>query len=192
MTETQAHENQAAEPATLSGAQLLRAMEALLFVACEPLTAAALGKLLDVSEAAAREAAEQLAAEYAERGFCLRRVAGGYQFVTPEVYAPLVEKLYRPKYQQLSAAAMETLAIIAYKQPITRAEVSAIRAVDCDGVINTLLEKQLIREVGRVSSAGRAIIYGTGESFLTFFGINSLSDLPPLRAEQQEAGEFVL
>ena len=109
-----------------------------------------------------------------------KNLAGGFQFVTPEPFAPLVERLYRPKYQQLSNAALEALAIIAYKQPITRAEVSAVRQVDSDSVINTLLEKKLIREVGRVNAAGRPILYGTGEEFLSFFGIDTLNDLPPM------------
>ena len=101
-----------------------------------------------------------------------------------------MERLYRPKYQQLSSAALEALAVIAYKQPITRAEVAAVRQVDSDSVINTLLEKKLIREVGRVNTAGRAILYGTGEEFLSFFGIDSLDDLPRLQEEEQ--GEFNL
>lgn len=156
------------------------ALEALLFVACEPLTAAQLAKLLTAEESMVREAAAKLTAAYAGHGFCLQRVAGGWQFVTPEEYAPLVEKLYRPKYQQLSHAAMETLSIIAYKQPITRAEISDIRQVDSDSVVSTLLEKKLIVEVGRLSGAGHAILYGTGPDFLAFFGLDSLKDLPQL------------
>lgn len=182
-----------APPPALDGAELSHALEALLFVACEPLSAADLGKLLDVTPEAVSAAAAELQSVYAERGFTLRQIAGGYQFVTPEAYSSLVEKLYRPKYQQLSAAAMEALAIIAYKQPLTRSEISAIRQVDSDAVISTLLEKRLIREVGRVSGAGRAILYGTGEDFLSFFGINSLADLPELKEDQElNEGEFTL
>ena len=193
MTETlvsERAETQTVSP--LTGDALRHALEALLFVACEPLTAAALAKVLEVPEAAVEEAAEALSLEYTERGIVLRKVAGGYQFVTPDSYAPLVEKLYRPKFQQLSTAAMETLAIIAYKQPITRAEVSAIRQVESDSPINTLLEKRLICEVGRVNSAGRAILYGTGEEFLRFFGLNSLADLPDLGADGTGKEAFVL
>lgn len=179
-------------PPPMSGPSLLHAMEALLFVACEPLTAQELANLLEIRPETAREAAEQLCEEYGERGLTLRRVAGGYQFVTPEAYAYLVERLYRPKYQQLSAAALEALAIVAYKQPITRAEVAAVRQVDSDSVINTLLERKLIREVGRVNSAGRAILYGTGEDFLTFFGLNSLSDLPRLEENKAPAAEDIV
>ena len=178
------------EPVALTGDALLRALEALLFVACEPLTVQDLAKYTEADDEQVGEALKELTERYADRGFTLRRIAGGYQFVTPEQFAFLVERLYRPKYQQLSSAALEALAIIAYKQPITRAEVAAVRQVDSDSVINTLLEKKLIREVGRVNTAGRAILYGTGEEFLSFFGIDSLDDLPRLQEEEQ--GEFNL
>ncbi|MBQ1343966.1 MAG: SMC-Scp complex subunit ScpB [Firmicutes bacterium] len=178
------------EPVALTGDALLRALEALLFVACEPLTVQDLAKYTEADDEQVGEALKELTERYADRGFTLRRIAGGYQFVTPEQFAFLVERLYRPKYQQLSSAALEALAVIAYKQPITRAEVAAVRQVDSDSVINTLLEKKLIREVGRVNTAGRAILYGTGEEFLSFFGIDSLDDLPRLQEEEQ--GEFNL
>jgi len=170
---------------------LQRALEAVLFVAVEPLSVKELSRILDADEKTVRETAEALVAVYADRGFVLRRVAGGYQFVTPEAYMPYVEKLYRPKVQQLSNAAMETLAIVAYKQPITRAEISAIRQVDSDGTINRLLEKKLIKEVGRVNNAGRAVLYGTGDEFLTFFGLNSLKDLPDME-QKEEQEHFIL
>jgi len=170
----------AASPDPLRGDDLPRAVEALLFVACEPLTVQEMARITEASGEQVEEALARLERDYAGRGFNLRRIAGGFQFVTPEPFAPLVERLYRPKYQQLSNAALEALAIIAYKQPITRAEVSAVRQVDSDSVINTLLEKKLIREVGRVNAAGRPILYGTGEEFLSFFGIDTLNDLPPM------------
>ena len=125
------------------------------------------------------------AAEYLERGFHLRAIAGGWQFMTDEDYAPVIERLYRPKFHQLSLPAMETLAIIAYRQPITRAEISEIRQVDADSVISTLLDKRLICEVGRLDIPGRPILYGTSEQFLNFFGINSLNDLPPLEVNEE-------
>ena len=175
--------------ASLTDEELQSALEALLFVACEPLSVKDLSKLVEAAPSRVEAALDELTEIYAQRGLTLRRIAGGYQFVTPERFAFLVERLYRPKYQQLSAAALEALAIIAYKQPITRAEVAAVRQVDSDSVINTLLEKKLIREVGRVNAAGRPILYGTGEEFLSFFGIDSLSDLPQLQ-EDTEQGEF--
>lgn len=201
MTETPAYNEQpenanltppedAAAP--LAGVDLQCAVEALLFVAVESLSVKELAKLLQAEEAAVEQACQELLVSYEKRGVVLRKVAGGYQMVTPEAYMPFVERLYRPKVQQLSNAAMETLAIIAYKQPVTRAEVSAIRQVDSDGTINTLLEKHLIREVGRVSNAGRAILYGTGQEFLSFFGLNSLKDLPDFPAAQENEDDFVL
>ncbi|MBR0375862.1 MAG: SMC-Scp complex subunit ScpB [Firmicutes bacterium] len=196
LPEAEQREAAAKEPAiqegsvTLTGDALLRALEALLFVACEPLTLADLVKYTEAEKEQVEAALKELTERYADRGMTLRRIAGGYQFVTPEQFAFLVERLYRPKYQQLSSAALEALAVIAYKQPITRAEVAAVRQVDSDSVINTLLEKKLIREVGRVNTAGRAILYGTGEEFLSFFGIDSLDDLPRLQEEEQ--GDFNL
>lgn len=170
-------------------AQLKRILECLLFVACEPLTIKQLRDICEVDGDQLRTCLAELAEDYRQRGMQLRQVAGGWQFFTDSEYASYIEKLYKPKAQQLSNAAMETLAIIAYKQPITRAEVSAIRHVESDGVISTLLEKRLIKETGRRSGIGRAILYGTTEQFLAFFGINSLADLPkidPQEFEQQK------
>ncbi len=167
-----------------------RGIEALLFVAAEPLSSEQLAAILEVRPKQAEAAAEALQQDYEDRGIVLRRVAGGWQLATAPQFLPYVEKLYRPKYQQLSSAAMETLAIIAYKQPITRAEVSEIRQVDSDGVITTLLEKKLVTEVGRLAAPGRAILYGTSAEFLSFFGINSLKDLPELKQDASETPEI--
>ncbi len=155
-------------------------LECLFFVASEPLSIKQLADLSEYSEAEVQQAVQELAADYQDRGFQLRQIAGGWQFMTGENYAPLIERLYRPKFHQLSLPAMETLAIIAYRQPITRAEISEIRQVDADSVIATLLDKRLICEVGRLDVPGRPILYGTSEQFLNFFGINSLEDLPPM------------
>jgi len=170
----------------LESEQLKRIIECLLFVACEPLTMKQLREICEVDSDQLRTSIEELAAEYQPRGFHLQPVAGGWQFFTDSEYAAYIEKLYKPKMQQLSNAAMETLAIIAYKQPITRAEVSAIRHVESDGVISTLLDKRLIKETGRRSGIGRAILYGTTEQFLAFFGINSLADLPKINPQGSE------
>jgi len=166
--------------------QTCRALEALLFVATEPLNKKTLSQILSITPAQVDEAMIVLEQQYQGRGLILRMVAGGWQLVTAPEFSSLVQKLYRPKFQQLSAAAMETLAIIAYRQPITRAEISQIRHVDCDGVVGTLLEKGLICEKGRLEGAGRAILYGTSPDFLEFFGINSLSELPPLDIEEDD------
>lgn len=169
------------------GLELKKILECLFFVASEPLDIKQLVELSGYPCDAVRQAISGLAAEYQDRGFRLKQIAGGWQFFTEAEFSPLIEKLYRPKFQQLSLPAMETLAIIAYRQPITRAEVSEIRQVDADSVIATLLDKKLIREVGRLDLPGRPILYGTSEQFLSFFGINSLADLPELPGVEVEA-----
>ena len=159
--------------------ELKRVLECLLFVASDPLSEKRLAEISGADMHQVRQLMEELEQEYFDRGFQLRQIAWGWQLTTQAAYAPYIEKLYRPKIQQLSRAAMETLAIIAYKQPITRAEVSAIRGVEADGVVSTLLDKRLIKDVGRRLGPGRPLLYGTTDEFLAFFGINSLEDLPP-------------
>jgi segregation and condensation protein B len=158
--------------------ELKRVLEALFFVASEPLPPEKLQEITNADNDALLLAASELIEEYSGKGFQLRMLAGGYQFFTPGEYAPYIEKLYRPKAQQLSRAAMETLAIIAYKQPITRGEIAAIRQVAVDGIVTNLLEKNLIKEVGRRLTLGRPVLYGTTQEFLMFFGLNDLSELP--------------
>lgn len=160
-------------------AQLKRLLEALFLVASEPLSQSRLKEICQVEEGL-EEALEELEAEYAAKGFVLRKIAGGWQFFSVPEFLPYVERLYRPKMQKLSKAGLETLAIIAYKQPITRLEMESIRQVNVDGVVNTLLEKNLIKEVGRRDSPGRPILYGTSREFLSFFGLDSLEQLPSL------------
>ena len=167
--------------------ELKQSIECLLFVTCEPLNVNKLAELTTCSKADVRIALTELAAEYSDRGFSLRNLAGGWQFTTNARFADIIEKLYRPKLQQLSAASMETLAIVAYKQPITRAEVSAIRQVEADGVMANLLDKRLIKEVGRRAGAGRAILYGTTDEFLSFFGLATLDELPQLTDESNNS-----
>ena len=158
--------------------ELKRVLEALFFVASEPLPLEKLQEITNAGNDALLLAASELIEEYSGKGFQLRTLAGGYQLFTPAEYAPYIEKLYRPKAQQLSRAAMETLAIIAYKQPITRGEIAAIRQVAVDGIVTNLLEKNLIKEVGRRIALGRPVLYGTTQEFLMFFGLNDLSELP--------------
>ena len=169
----------------LKGLKLKNILECLFFVASEPLSTKQLATICEYPEQEIEDTIKGLAAEYLERGFHLRAIAGGWQFMTDEDYAPVIERLYRPKFHQLSLPAMETLAIIAYRQPITRADISEIRQVDADSVISTLLDKRLICEVGRLDIPGRPILYGTSEQFLNFFGINSLNDLPPLEVNEE-------
>ena len=156
-------------------------IESLLFVSEEPVSLQQLKTVLEVEEiTAVREALAELSAEYDQRGgaFELREVAGGYQLRTRSEYSEWVKKLLKPSPTRLSRAALETLAIIAYKQPIIRADVEHIRGVDCGGVLRMLLEKKLIRVLGRKDIPGRPMIYGTTRQFLEVFNLKDLRDLP--------------
>jgi len=159
-------------------------VEALLFVAEEPLPLAKLQEVLADDDPAATEATIRelaLSLEQAGRGLMVQEVAGGFRLATrPEAHG-WIQRLQEIKPTRLSRAALETLAIIAYKQPITRAEIEAIRGVAADGVIRTLLERGLIRLLGRKAEAGRPILYGTSSTFLEHFGFKGLGDLPSLR-----------
>lgn len=166
-------------------------LEALLFVAYEPVSAKRLAEISGVDRKLVLELLRELAAEYAGRGFRLVEIAGGWQFLTPEEYAPYIEKLYNPRTQQLSKAALETLAIVAYRQPVTRLEIDNIRQVKSDAVLNKLMEKSLVKEVGRREGPGRPILYGTTREFLASFGLVSLSELPPLN-DDDTTGEVSL
>ncbi len=166
-------------------------LEALLFASGTPLTLDAMAKTLYTNTAEVISLLETLQNAYMEssRGLMLRQVAGGWQMVTKPEAAKILERLRAGQEVKLSKAAMETLAIIAFKQPVTRSEMEAIRGVKVDGVLNTLLELGLTGEVGRKDVVGRPILYGTTEKFLTTFGLNSLEDLPALPEDLLEAGE---
>ncbi len=156
-------------------------IECLLFVSREPLTVETLARILELPENKVRSLAEELITEYdrKQRGIEIRLVANGYQMYTRPEFAPYIERLYQPQQSSgLSKAALETLAIIAYKQPVTRAEVEAIRGVRIDSVLGTLVEKNLVRELGRKEGPGRPILFGTTPGFLRYFGLRDLSELP--------------
>jgi len=156
-------------------------IESLLFVAEEPLTVDRLKTILAQAETAdIRLAAAELAAEYEQRGggFYLDEVAGGYQIRTRPDYTEWIKKLIQPKPLRLSKPALETLVIIAYKQPIIRSDVEHVRGVDCGGVLRVLLERKLVRVLGRKELAGRPLIYATTKRFLEVFDLKSLKDLP--------------
>jgi segregation and condensation protein B len=160
------------------------AIEAVLFVAEEPVPLARLQEILGDADPAATEASVRALAldlEGPTRGLMVQEVAGGFRLATRAEAAPWIQKLQQVKPAKLSRAALETLAIIAYKQPITRAEVEAIRGVAVDGVMRTLLERGLVRMLGRKAEAGRPILYGTSAEFLEHFGFKDLGDLPTLR-----------
>ncbi len=169
-------------------------IEALLFVADEPLSVERLRQTVGPVEGAEIHAAlSQLQAEIEERrgGFALVEVAGGFQFRTRPEYGPWVKRLLDPRPVRLSKAALETLAIIAYKQPIIRAEIEHLRGVDCGGVLRQLLERKLIRVLGRREIPGRPLIYATTKRFLEVFDLKDLNDLPTPR-EIEELGRPTL
>jgi segregation and condensation protein B len=156
-------------------------LEALLFVASEPLPLRRLAEIVGAEPAEAREALGRLAQAYAgrSRGVHLVEIAGGYRLLTNPEYADAVAALKaRKEKDRLSAAALETLAIIAYKQPVSRAEIERIRGVGAGPVLRHLMELDLVRVAGREEELGRALLYGTTQSFLDRFGLKSPKDLP--------------
>lgn len=158
-------------------------LEALLFAAGRPVSvselAAAVGLSIEDAELALAELGRQLAE--GRRGLVLREVAGGLQLFTRPEFAPYIRRLLQPPERpRLSQAALETLAIIAYRQPITRLEIEAVRGVRVDQVLFTLEERGLITAVGRKEGPGRPVLFGTTPAFLRSLGLKSLSDLPPL------------
>ena len=158
-------------------------IEAILFVAGEAVSIKDLARALQTGEKEIRRAVSVLRDEYdyEQRGFLMKRFGDNIQLATRPLYAGDVVRLLQPVQQQsLSQAAMETLAVVAYKQPVTRAEVEQIRGVKCDYSLQSLINKGLIQEVGRKETIGRPILFGTTDEFLSRFGIESLEDLPPL------------
>src|SRR5713101_8825027 len=160
-----------------------RAIEAILMVADEPLEPHLLAQLLEVSPARVEELCAELVRAYEadDRGFVLVRVAGGYRFQSHPDLAPYVERVVlEGQSSRLSAAALETLAIVAYKQPISRAQVSSIRGVNVEGVVRTLQQRGYITEVSRDAGPGQAVLYGTTSQFLEKLGLDSTDQLPSL------------
>jgi segregation and condensation protein B len=160
-----------------------KAIEAILMVAQEPVDPHLLAQLLEVSPDRVSEMCDELQAAYArdDRGFVLVKVAGGYRFQSHGDMAPYVERfVLEGQSARLSSAALETLAIVAYKQPISRAQVAAIRGVNVDGVMRTLQQRGYIDEVGRDPGPGQATLFGTTTEFLERLGLNSLQDLPAI------------
>jgi len=161
-------------------------VEAMIFVSDEPLTEQSMFKALEsdvVEKNQLREALDAIRAAWnddASCGIMLMEVAGGYQFRTKEDIAEWAKRLFAAKPVRLSQPSLETLAIIAYRQPITRSEIEQIRGVDCGGVLKTLLERKLIKVVGKRDEPGQPLIYGTAKEFLETFNMKSLKDLPAL------------
>jgi len=162
---------------------LVAALEAVLFVAAVPLSEERLAEILEVQPPLLEAALVQLQDRLdATRALELRKVAGGWQLVTRPEHAGVVARLAAVRRVNLSGPALEVLAVVAYRQPVTRVEIEAIRGVNSERSIRTLLEYGLIVEVGRKEAPGRPILYGTSERFLETFGLDDLSDLPPLAA----------
>ena len=158
-------------------------LEALLFVSDEPVSAEDLAEILEIDVESIETDLEELAAEYEQqqRGFQLREIAGGWRLYSNPLHHELVEQYVLSwDTRKLSQAALEALAVIAYRQPVTRAGINAVRGVNSEAVIGSLLEKGLIRDVGRDRMGGNAILYGTTLRFLEKFGLTSLEDLPDI------------
>lgn len=172
------------------------ALEALLLVSSDPVSASALAQALSIAPGEAASLLAELKVEYEEanRGFQLREVAGGWRLFTHPAYHDQVEAFVLSwDTQKLSQAALETLAVIAYHQPVTRETVKGIRGVNSDGVISSLVDKGLVREMGRDPQRGQAILYGTTSAFLEKFGLRSTKDLPDLEqfAPDEQARQFI-
>jgi segregation and condensation protein B len=164
--------------------QIKNIIEAMLFVSDKPLFLSEIKIVLEGPDAnEIKDVIAELTSEFETHGRALRikEIAGGYQIVTDPVLVSWLKKLYKTAgADRLSGPSLETLAIIAYKQPATKPEIEAIRGVNVDGVLKTLIEKNLVKIMGRRETVGRPIIYGTSQEFLQYFGLNSLDELPKL------------
>ncbi len=181
-------------------------LEALLFISADPLTSDTLTKILELDKKEIERLMRELINEYQlkDSGLFVAEIAGGVQMVTNPACAPWTKKLLAADIPtRITQQSLETLAIISYKQPITKAEIEAIRGVNSDGVVRTLLERRLVKILGRKEAPGRPLMYGTTKEFLQQFGLRDLSELPtlkefrevedaaePLRTEEQPAGLF--
>jgi segregation and condensation protein B len=164
---------------------LLCTIECLLFAAGEPLSAKTLARTLETNPMIVYEAVRALRDRYARSGLQIVEIAGGFQMATRPEYAPALGRLLAPHANRLSRPALETVAIIAYQQPCTQADIEAVRGVASEGVVKTLLERGLIREAGRKPAPGRPILYATTDDFLHYFGLSDLSDLPALEEDDE-------
>jgi segregation and condensation protein B len=173
-------------------ARLLLPVEALLFVAAEPLSIKRLAKLTGATEVELAATLARISADYAERGMVLREVAGGYRFASSPLARDVVEAYLLPPRTTLSTPALEALAIVAHMQPVTRGEIEAVRGVNSDSVVNTLLDRTFIAEAGRKDVVGRPMQYRTTPFFLESFGLGSLEDLPDIELEPGQALELGL
>ena len=178
----------------ISPAELTALLEAYLFVALEPVSISDTARKLDLPAADIETALEELRHSYASRdnaGLQISRIAGGYQMCTRPDLAPFIGRLVAApsSKSRLSKPALETVAVIAYQQPVTSAEIEAVRGVSVDGVLKTLIERKLVREDGRKQVPGRPILYSTTPDFLHYFGLHGLEDLPALEDIETKPGD---
>ncbi|MDD5128374.1 MAG: SMC-Scp complex subunit ScpB [Candidatus Omnitrophica bacterium] len=163
---------------------LKSAIEALIFVSEKPVTIEQIKKVLGIPDApSVRKVIDELKSEYEiqNRGLRIVEIAGGFQMIAATVFSPFLKKLFKYRFSdKLSKPALESLAIIAYKQPLTKSEIESLRNVNVDGVMKSLLDKNLIRICGRKKIAGRPFVFGTTRQFLEHFGLKSLDDLPKM------------
>lgn len=184
--------NEEAEELRLAAERIEPAIEALLFVASEPLETKRLAKLTGEDEKAVALAIQALEERYSNGGIVLREVAGGYRFATSSSVRDVVEAYLLPPKTSLSTPALEALAIVAHMQPVTKSEIEAIRGVNSDSVVTTLIDRGLVGEAGRKDVVGRPMTYKTTSLFLESFGLNSLVDLPQLELEPGQPLELNL
>lgn len=174
----------------LFGPEWIRAcIEGILFISEEPVRTAAISETLGIDEKKVKKTIKSLEQEYIEqnRGFVLKKVSGGYRLYSNPVLNEVLQKFVRTNIRtHLSQAALETLAITAYKQPVTRTQIAEIRGVRTDSVVLTLVDKGLLKESGKLKEPGSPILYRTAERFLEVLGLNSLKDLPPLKEFEED------
>jgi segregation and condensation protein B len=180
------------QPELVETGHLQRAIEALLFVASEALSIKELAKLTGAEQSDVSLAVQKIEEEFAHRGIVLRNIAGGYRFASSPEAREAVEAYLLPPKTNLSPAALETLAIVAYTQPTTKSEIEGIRGVSSDSVIATLLDRRFIVESGRRDVPGRPMLYKTSPDFLEAFGLNSLEELPPVDVDAAGPIELAL
>jgi segregation and condensation protein B len=165
-------------------------LEAILLASPEPLTVKRIADVMGLDDKDARILIDDLRKEYQQpgRGLYVQEMAGGYVLTTRPEYAEFVEKLLQPRPKGLSHAALETLSIIAYRQPITKPEIEGVRGVNVDRSVEVLLERRLVRELGRKDGPGRPMLYGTTKDFLQYFGLKDLTDMPTITTDTSDSG----
>ncbi|MFZ5817443.1 MAG: SMC-Scp complex subunit ScpB [Bacillota bacterium] len=165
-------------------------LEALLLASTEPLPVKKIAEVIGLDEKDARILMEDLQKDYEApgRGLMIRELGGGFVLTTRPEVAEYVDRLLQPRSKGLSHAALETLAIIAYRQPITKAEIEGVRGVKVDRSLETLVERRLVTDVGRKEAPGRPVLYGTTPEFLKYFGLKDLKDLPPIELDTSQPG----